>query len=272
MTQPVLERELVSECRAIAHAMNACLMEVGQRRAKGSGTTVGFPDLVLVCAGRRSQLIEVKRPQTAGASAGLRLARAAGCDRALRRTGRDRARAALRRAVRRAREQLSARPSFLTRCEERHRGPRAARRRRFLDPPASAAAATCGGGASRTRRPGTRLCDPCDMLVASCRPFAGAASETPSLTGPAPPDVNLLELVAGIMLTHDALHPGEPLYLREALAAFGVEADHVLVWQIAGKLKRRHGLVLSGESRQAGYRVEDWKWEARRVRSSLGGR
>ena len=117
-----------------------------------------------------------------------------------------------------------------------------------------------------------RLCDPCDTLVASCRPFAGVASETPSLTGPAPPGVNLIELVAGIMLTHDALHPGEPLYLREALAAYGVEADHVLIWQVAGKLKRRHGLVLSGESRQAGYRVEDWTWEARRVRSSLAGR
>ena len=63
MTQPVLERELVNECRAIAQAMNAYLMEVGQRRAKGSGTTVGFPDLVLVCAGR-VQLIEVKRPKT----------------------------------------------------------------------------------------------------------------------------------------------------------------------------------------------------------------
>ena len=44
---------------------------------------------------------------------------------------------------------------------------------------------------------------------------------------PAPLDVNLVELVAGLMLTHDALHPGEPLYLREALAAHGVEADHV---------------------------------------------
>ena len=29
------------------------------------------------------------------------------------------------------------------------------------------------------------------------------------------------------MLIHDALHPGQPLYLREALAAHGVEADHV---------------------------------------------
>ncbi len=32
-------------------------------------------------------------------------------------------------------------------------------------------------------------------------------------------DANLVELVAGLALTHDALHPGKPLYLREALAS-----------------------------------------------------
>jgi hypothetical protein len=53
--------------------------------------------------------------------------------------------------------------------------------------------------------------------------------------------VNLLELVAGIMLTHDALHPREQLYLHEALEAYGVEIDHVKVWQVVGKLRRRHG-------------------------------
>jgi len=111
------------------------------------------------------------------------------------------------------------------------------------------------------------LCDPCRALVASCAPFAGQEPKEQ-----APPDVNLLELVAGIMLTHDALHPGEPLYLREALAAYGVEADHVKIWQTVGKLRRRHGLVMSGEPREPGYRVEDWRWEAKRVRSTLGSR
>ena len=62
-------------------------------------------------------------------------------------------------------------------------------------------------------------------------------------------------------------HPGEPLYLREALAAHGVEAGHVKVWQTVGKL-RRHGLVLTGEPREPGYRVEDRTWEARRVLSA----
>ena len=71
------------------------------------------------------------------------------------------------------------------------------------------------------------------------------------------------------MLTHDALHPGETPHLREALAVCGVEADHVLIWQVAGKPRRRRGLVLSGEARHPRYRVEDWRWEARRVRSTL---
>jgi hypothetical protein len=60
----------------------------------------------------------------------------------------------------------------------------------------------------------------------------------------------------GIVLPHDVLHPGEPLYLREALAAHGVETDHVKVRQTVGKLRRRHGLVMSGEPREPGYRVE----------------
>jgi hypothetical protein len=82
-------------------------------------------------------------------------------------------------------------------------------------------------------------------------------------------DVNLAGLVAGLTLTHDALHLGRPLYLREALAAHVVEADHVKVWQTVGKLRRRHGLVMTGEPREPGYRVEDWPWEARRARSTV---
>ena len=46
-----------------------------------------------------------------------------------------------------------------------------------------------------------------------------------------PVDVNLVELVAGLALTHDAPYPSEPLYLRAALAARGVEADYVKIWQ-----------------------------------------
>lgn len=114
------------------------------------------------------------------------------------------------------------------------------------------------------------LCDPCRRLVESCVPFAGAAAIVPStLAGPAPADVNLLELVAGVLLTHDALHTGEPLYLREALAAYGIEVDHVQAHKLVNKLRRRHGMVVRGESRQAGYTLEDWTYAASRIRSSL---
>jgi len=109
------------------------------------------------------------------------------------------------------------------------------------------------------------LCDPCHALVDSCAPYIDGGRE------PAPPDVNLVELVAGLALTHDALHPGEPLYLREALGAHGVDADHVKIWQTVSKLRRRHRLMMTGEPREPGYRVVDWLWEARRVRSSVKG-
>ena len=107
------------------------------------------------------------------------------------------------------------------------------------------------------------LCDPCAETVDSCAPYIDTAREQ------APPDVNLLELVAGIMLVHDALHPGEPLYIREALAEHGVEVDHVKIQQVALKLKRRHRLILEGEPRQPGYVLKDWLWTARRTRTSV---
>ncbi len=58
---------------------------------------------------------------------------------------------------------------------------------------------------------------------------------------------------------------------RDALAAHGVEVYHVKMWQPVGKLRRRHGLVMTGEPREPGYRVEDWLWEAKRVRSTVRG-
>jgi hypothetical protein len=64
-----LERDLVEECRLAARAMGAFLAEVGQRRAKGSGTTLGFPDLVLLCAGE-VRLIELKRTKLPGQPGG----------------------------------------------------------------------------------------------------------------------------------------------------------------------------------------------------------
>jgi predicted ATPase len=59
-----LERDLVADCQRSAEAMNAFLAVIGQRKARGSGTTRGVPDLLLLCAGK-VVLIEVKRPKTA---------------------------------------------------------------------------------------------------------------------------------------------------------------------------------------------------------------
>ena len=40
-------------------------------------------------------------------------------------------------------------------------------------------------------------------------------------------------------------------------------------WQTVDKLRRRHGLLMSGEPREPGYRVEGLRWEAKRVRSTV---
>lgn len=66
---PATERDLARQCREVARRMGALLLEVGQRRARGSGTTVGFPDLVLVCAGQ-VRLVELKRPAAPGRPGG----------------------------------------------------------------------------------------------------------------------------------------------------------------------------------------------------------
>lgn len=64
-----LEKDLVQDCKDAAERMGAMLAVVGQRRAKGSGTTVGYPDLTLICSGE-VVLIEVKRTKDAENGAG----------------------------------------------------------------------------------------------------------------------------------------------------------------------------------------------------------
>lgn len=49
--KPELESDLVSRCREDAEAMGVYLEVIGQRKAKGSGTTVGAPDAILYAAG-----------------------------------------------------------------------------------------------------------------------------------------------------------------------------------------------------------------------------
>lgn len=52
MTDFAREADLVNECRKLAAAMGAYLEVVGQRRAKGSGTTIGAPDAFLYASGK----------------------------------------------------------------------------------------------------------------------------------------------------------------------------------------------------------------------------
>ena len=67
---PDLERDLVQQCKGAAEAMHAFLAEVGQKRAKNSGTTLGYPDLTLMCNGH-TVLIEVKRTKAPGVPKGI---------------------------------------------------------------------------------------------------------------------------------------------------------------------------------------------------------
>ena len=53
------EKTLVAACCEVAQAMGAHLEVIGQRNARGSGTTVGAPDALLVCCGQ-VRLIEFK--------------------------------------------------------------------------------------------------------------------------------------------------------------------------------------------------------------------
>ena len=65
------EAELVQQCKEVAERFNAFLAVVGQRNARKSGSTLGFPDLVLICAGE-VRLIEMKRAKD-GTDAGGKL-------------------------------------------------------------------------------------------------------------------------------------------------------------------------------------------------------
>ena len=62
--------------------------------------------------------------------------------------------------------------------------------------------------------------------------------------------------------------------LRPLLGECGVSLGGVVkVWQTVGKLRRRHGLVMSGEPREPGCRIMDWlegaEHSERRVRQQV---
>ncbi len=104
-----------------------------------------------------------------------------------------------------------------------------------------------------------------DGLCASCHRRA--------TDGPEKADVDLDLLVGGLILTHAALNPGEPLNIGQQVAALGVEAD---CWQVASAVRhiaRRHGLVAhgarSGRGGRPGYVFA--AWERRYQPVILGG-
>ena len=76
MTTP--EAGLVLQCKQAADALNCFLAVVGQRNAKRSGSTIGFPDAVVFCAGH-VKFVEFKDAKTGKLSLGQScfLARAA---------------------------------------------------------------------------------------------------------------------------------------------------------------------------------------------------
>jgi hypothetical protein len=61
MTAP--EAALVQSCREVAERFNAFLAVVGQRNARKSGSTLGFPDAVLFCSGE-VRFVEFKDHKT----------------------------------------------------------------------------------------------------------------------------------------------------------------------------------------------------------------
>ena len=56
-----LESDVIAGCKKLVRDFGGYLEVIGQRKAKGSGTTVGFPDAVYYRRGK-AYLIEFKRP------------------------------------------------------------------------------------------------------------------------------------------------------------------------------------------------------------------
>jgi hypothetical protein len=72
-----LEAEVVKNCKAFLNDYSLGYMEVaGQRNAKGSGSTLGFPDAVVYSKGRVF-IVEFKRPNGGRLSEDQRIAIAA---------------------------------------------------------------------------------------------------------------------------------------------------------------------------------------------------
>lgn len=103
-----------------------------------------------------------------------------------------------------------------------------------------------------------------DDLCATCRRKADEEHGR-SVAG-----VDLERLIAGLLLTHDALHRGEPLNLASQLADLGIEIDSEQVQIAVRHIARRHGLIARGVRGRPGYAVVDWERRYRPV-AGFGG-
>ncbi len=106
-----------------------------------------------------------------------------------------------------------------------------------------------------------------DGLCALCRRKA----ETEPAAEPTAEGVDLDKLVAGILLIHDALHPGELVNISLEVAALGVGADCWSVGRSIRHIARRHGIIARGERGKPGYAVERWERRYQPVLAFGGG-
>ncbi len=108
------------------------------------------------------------------------------------------------------------------------------------------------GGAVLSRYNETGLCWQCQE-----------AGRRPRVTAPfeqadhAAPDVELWEVVAGLLLLQRNLRPGVPLRLQEALECLGVEVGKAQI-QAALNCCRRREMEIATERGSAGYVLSDW--------------
>ena len=104
----------------------------------------------------------------------------------------------------------------------------------------------CGAILSRYNTDPDGLCGACRRRV----------SQEPD---PQPSGVDLDRLVAGLLLTHDAMHPGEQVNLASEIAALGIETD---CWQIHDAMRHvssRHGIIARGVRGRPGYALIEWQ-------------
>ena len=114
----------------------------------------------------------------------------------------------------------------------------------------------------------------CGAVLSTYRPrgetLCGACRRRASEDEQVAPRVDLERLVAGILLTSDALRPGEPVNVGLELAAYGVATDCWTVQQAVRHAGTRHGIITRGRRGRPGYTVTAWERRYRFV-AGFGG-